>query len=226
VAWQDTRDSGPDDIYGARVGADGSVVDQGGFPINRNSGYQVLPAVAFDGLNFLALWDESPYAPGLNVYATRLSVYGDPVLDPGGIPVSEAGTVLGTPAAVGGYPYHVGLAYDRVGSEPPWGGAQRIFLRDFSESGPPPPPPPQPPPPISPPPPQPPPPPVRCRVPRVIGLRLATAKRRIRRAHCSVGRVRRKHSRPRLRGRVVSQSPHRGSVRRRGYPVRLLVGRL
>ena len=31
----------------------------------------------------------------------------------------------------------------------------------------------------------------RCRVPRVLGLRLAAAKRKIRAAHCSVGRVRR-----------------------------------
>ena len=64
------------------------------------------------------------------------------------------------------------------------------------------------------------------RAPKDDLLALLDAAFRIRRAHCSVGRVRRKHSRPRLRGRVVSQSPHRGSVRRRGYPVRLLVGRL
>ena len=42
-----------------------------------------------------------------------------------------------------------------------------------------------------PPPPPPPPPPVRCRVPRVLGLRLGAAKRKIRAAHCSVGSVRR-----------------------------------
>jgi beta-lactam-binding protein with PASTA domain len=57
----------------------------------------------------------------------------------------------------------------------------------------------------------------------VIGQRLATAQARIRRAHCSVGRIRWTSSgRP---GRVVEQSPRAGAKRRRGYPVRLGVGR-
>jgi len=67
---------------------------------------------------------------------------------------------------------------------------------------------------------------VGCRVPRLIGLRVAVATRRIRRAHCSVGRIQRVHTRRRLRGRVVRQSPRAGSIRRPGYPVRLIVGRL
>jgi beta-lactam-binding protein with PASTA domain len=43
-------------------------------------------------------------------------------------------------------------------------------------------------------------------VPRVIGLRLATAKTKIRHANCSVGTVKRAHSRV-AAGRVVRQSP-------------------
>ena len=85
-----------------------------------------------------------------------------------------------------------------------------------------PPPPPQPPPPPLPPPP-PPPPPVLCRVPRVIGMRLATARTRIRRAHCSPGRVR--HVRSKRVGRVLGQNPRAGSRRARGARVSLLVGR-
>jgi beta-lactam-binding protein with PASTA domain len=46
---------------------------------------------------------------------------------------------------------------------------------------------------------------------------------RIRRAHCSVGHIRRRHSA--LIGRVIAQRPKPGSVRRRGFPVRLTVGR-
>jgi uncharacterized delta-60 repeat protein len=86
---------------------------------------------------------------------------------------------------------------------------------------PPPPPPPPPAPPPAPPPP-PPPPPVRCRVLRVIGLRLTRARTRIRRAHCSVGRIRR--ARSRRVGRVIAQNPRAGKVRRRGFPVKLVVG--
>jgi subtilisin family serine protease len=81
------------------------------------------------------------------------------------------------------------------------------------------------PPPPPPPAPPPPPPPTRCIVPRVLGLRLGAAKRKIRRRHCSVGRVRRIRSRRSLRGRVVSQRPRPRAVRRRNFPVKLAVGR-
>jgi peptide/nickel transport system substrate-binding protein len=89
----------------------------------------------------------------------------------------------------------------------------------------PPPPPPPPPPPLPPPPPPPPPPPrVRCVVPRVVGQRLAAARARIRRAHCTVGRVRSARS-SRRRGRVVSQRPRPGTRLPRGGRVNLVVSR-
>jgi beta-lactam-binding protein with PASTA domain len=62
-------------------------------------------------------------------------------------------------------------------------------------------------------------------VPRVLGLRLGAAKQKIRRAHCSVGSVRRGLSRRSLIGRVVKQTPRPGALRRRGFPVNLVVGR-
>ncbi len=64
---------------------------------------------------------------------------------------------------------------------------------------------------------------VRCRVPRVIGLRLAVARTRIGRANCKVGRVRR--ARSRRAGKVLSQSPKAGAVRPSGTKVNLTVGR-
>jgi GH25 family lysozyme M1 (1,4-beta-N-acetylmuramidase) len=88
---------------------------------------------------------------------------------------------------------------------------------------PPPPPPPLPPPPLPPPPRPPPPPVIQCRVPRVIGLRLATARARIRRANCSLGRVRR--ARSRRVGRVLAQAPRAGMRRARGARMILVVGR-
>lgn len=81
-------------------------------------------------------------------------------------------------------------------------------------------PPPNPPPP---PPPPPPAPPARCRVPNVIGLKLATARTRIRARKCRVGRVRK--ARSRRVGRVVKQSPRGGAVRARNFKVTLVVGR-
>ena len=64
---------------------------------------------------------------------------------------------------------------------------------------------------------------VRCRVPRVIGLRLAKAKTRIRKVRCSVGRVRR--ARFGRVGRVIGQSPRPGRRLARGTRVNLVVGR-
>jgi beta-lactam-binding protein with PASTA domain len=64
---------------------------------------------------------------------------------------------------------------------------------------------------------------VRCVVPRLIGLKLARAKTKIRRGHCAVGRVRR--ARSRLVGRVVAQSPQAGARRPRGFRVTIVVGR-
>jgi GDSL-like Lipase/Acylhydrolase family/PASTA domain len=71
--------------------------------------------------------------------------------------------------------------------------------------------------------PPPPPAPIRCRVPRVTGLKLSPASTRIRRAHCSVGHI--NHVRSGRVGRVIRQSPRAGTVRRRGFPVKLVVGR-
>jgi serine/threonine-protein kinase len=62
-------------------------------------------------------------------------------------------------------------------------------------------------------------------VPNVIGMRLGQARQRIRARNCSVGNVRRVPSSRRLRGRVVGQRPRGGIVRRRGFPVNLLVDR-
>jgi len=59
----------------------------------------------------------------------------------------------------------------------------------------------------------------------VLGLKLRVAKQKIRRAHCSVGTVRLARSRRGGRGRVLKQTPRPGAVRRRGFPVNLVVGR-
>ena len=83
------------------------------------------------------------------------------------------------------------------------------------------------PPPPPPPPPAPPPPPFkpRCTVPHVVGLALTQAKTKIRRAHCGVGKVARKHAPKRKRNRVIAQSPRPGRRLANGRRVNLTVGR-
>ena len=63
-------------------------------------------------------------------------------------------------------------------------------------------------------------------VPNVLHLKLAKAKAKIRRRHCGVGKVTRKHSSQANRGRVIKQSPKASSKKRRnGFKVNLTVGR-
>jgi beta-lactam-binding protein with PASTA domain len=58
----------------------------------------------------------------------------------------------------------------------------------------------------------------------VIGMTLSRAKARIRRARCRVGRITRRQNARRV-GRVIAQSPRARTVKRAGFPVRLVVGR-
>ena len=65
----------------------------------------------------------------------------------------------------------------------------------------------------------------RCKVPKVVGKRLAVAKRAITRARCRVGRIRRAWSKKKARGMVVKQTPRAGVRRPRGTRVNLVVSR-
>lgn len=62
-----------------------------------------------------------------------------------------------------------------------------------------------------------------CKVPRLKGLKLARAKRRLAQAHCAVGRVTRRKARTRQRGTVLSSRP--GAGRSTTRPVALVVGK-
>jgi glucose/arabinose dehydrogenase len=64
----------------------------------------------------------------------------------------------------------------------------------------------------------------RCRVPKVVGLKLAKARARIRRANCRVGRLRYERSH-RARGRVLTQRPRPGAKRPKGARVALTLSR-
>jgi hypothetical protein len=65
---------------------------------------------------------------------------------------------------------------------------------------------------------------VRCVVPRVVGLRLQKAKKRIAKAHCRTGKVSRKPSPLRKKGRVLAQRPTARMKLKQGAKVKLTVG--
>jgi len=88
VVWQDLR-SGTADIYGARVATDGTVLDGTGFAVSTATGAQEWPAVAFDGTNYLAVWQDKRGGPYADIYGARVAKDGS-VVDAAGIAISTA----------------------------------------------------------------------------------------------------------------------------------------
>ena len=102
VVWQATRAfdvpsgqtpsgfSSDVDIYGARVTAEGVVLDSDAFPVSQAPSTQERPSVAFNGTNYLVVWTDARLATnlnrGLDIYGARISPAGQ-VLDPGGLAV-------------------------------------------------------------------------------------------------------------------------------------------
>ena len=160
VTWQDQR-AGLADIYAARVGPGGNVLDPAGIPISTLPDHQLEPAASYDGENFLVSWGDLASS---DLFGARVDGDGI-VLDPAGIPISSAAGEQAAPAiAFDGENYLVVWADTRGGQSDIYGTrvsrAGTVLDPDgflISMSGPPPPPPP--PPPIEPPPPPPPPPP-------------------------------------------------------------------
>ena len=93
VVWQDGRPgANQDDIYGTRVGADGSIQDILGIQVSAGTsamGYQTTPAVASDGTDYLVTRTTSSRIRGARVQAATGNV-----LDANGIQISTTTSTL------------------------------------------------------------------------------------------------------------------------------------
>ena len=87
VVWDDYRVG--DDVYGARVAPDGTVLDAQGIPISTGSESKWAPKASWSGNHYLVAWQARAGSADWNVTAARMSADGQ-VLDPAGIAISTA----------------------------------------------------------------------------------------------------------------------------------------
>jgi len=87
-------------IYGARFDETGSIIDPEGFLITRSANREQHPAAAFDGVNYLVVWEDFRFFDTLDTYSdlfgARVTPDGE-VLDPLGIPISTAPGIQANP---------------------------------------------------------------------------------------------------------------------------------
>ncbi len=85
VVWNDTR-SGNGDVYGARVSADGQILDASGFGIATAADLQQAPDVRFEGAYYIVAW-HSRSGTTFDLYAARVTGAGA-LVDPTGFLVA------------------------------------------------------------------------------------------------------------------------------------------
>jgi hypothetical protein len=106
VVWTDER-GGLQDIYGARVTAEGVVLDPSGIAVSDVPGHEIQPDVCYDGANFQVVWHDTR-GDSSDIFGATVTPEGA-VLDRGQI-VAQAGGQI-APALAHGAGSHMLLAY-------------------------------------------------------------------------------------------------------------------
>jgi len=89
VAWADGRRNDSADIYAARVTKGGSVLDPQGFPVAVGGDAHIFPTAAFNGTNYLLVWDDITDSGMCTIRCARVSPAGR-VLDTAGVTICSA----------------------------------------------------------------------------------------------------------------------------------------
>jgi len=113
VVWSDERNGLDSDIYGTRVNQLGIILDTAGIAISSGGYDQSCPSVAFDGINFLVVWQDvrSGY---VDIYGARVNPSGS-VLDPMGIPIADDAVRQASPTLIFGNASYL-VAWEERGS--------------------------------------------------------------------------------------------------------------
>ncbi|SEK56549.1 hypothetical protein SAMN05444354_101897 [Stigmatella aurantiaca] len=101
VVWQDNRSGSSADIYGARVNSAGTVLNINGIIISNNTNAQEAPAVAYNGSDFLVVWQDKRSGTSYDIYGSRVSGTGI-VRNPSGIPIFVGASDQRSPAVARG----------------------------------------------------------------------------------------------------------------------------
>lgn len=106
VAWRDQtfENSTNYDLTATRVGTDGIALDPQGLDIASQVNSQTVGGIAFDGTNFLVVWDDNRVSTNVDVYGRRVRASDGALLDAtdGVLLVGESGTQAGSRAAFDG----------------------------------------------------------------------------------------------------------------------------
>jgi hypothetical protein len=80
------------DVYGARIGKDGQMVeaDRGGILICTAASDKIYPTVSWNGENFFVVWQDRRSGKRWDIYGARVTAFSGflSVLDPDGIPIA------------------------------------------------------------------------------------------------------------------------------------------
>ncbi len=116
IVWEDYRPLAfSDDIYAARISQANSVLDSNGIVISTVTNYQKAPSIAFDGTNYLVVWQDYRNGCYADIYGALLTQTGN-MLDTVAISISTALYSQQSPAiAFGGANYLVAWLDHRNG---------------------------------------------------------------------------------------------------------------
>jgi hypothetical protein len=78
IVWQDNLDP-PTNIWGARLDSSGTLIDTVAFPISLAEGDQEYPVVAFNGNEYVVVWQDNRNGVDYDIYGAKVSTDGNVV---------------------------------------------------------------------------------------------------------------------------------------------------